>query len=368
MKLLCAGLVPFAAWLAVLAAAPVCGQDQSSPERSAPPAKQSTDSENAQATRPEDRAAVEAASQAFVKAFETGDVQAVAALFTEGAEYIDEENEPVRGRAALAKAYESLFAKRKQLKAESTTDAIDFLSHDSARQAGTFTVTAKDTPPNATRFSALYVREGGKWLIALMKEWGDDKTDKPSLQDLDWLIGTWESSGGDLTARTTYEWTANKTFIKAHFSITSKDAKDLPSSGTQIIGIDPALGHIRAWLFASDGSVGESSWAWDDRALGDPFRGNSGRWHAHHGREPHDAQRGRCVHLAIGRTVARRRTRTRHSSSDGQESRGEKRGAVMLYEQKSKRCCERPPSPRGFTGGLSCESHTRSVDFAFSSH
>src|SRR6185436_8296458 len=105
-------------------------------------------------------------------------------------------------------------------KAESKTEKIRFLGADTAIEEGTFTVTAKDSPPDASRFSTLYVRQGGKWLIALLKEWGDETTTKASLQDLEWLIGTWESQGGELAARTTYEWTANKAFIKAQYTLT----------------------------------------------------------------------------------------------------------------------------------------------------
>jgi uncharacterized protein (TIGR02246 family) len=216
------------------------------------------------AARPEDEQAILAASQAFTKAFESGDAKALLALFTEEAEYISDNSESLRGRSALAKAYEAFFAKRKQLKAESKTEKIRFLGSDTAIEEGTFTVTAKDGPPDASRFSTLYVRQGGKWLIALLKEWGDETTTKASLQDLSWLIGTWESQGAELAARTTYEWTSNKAFIKAQYTLTPKKAGEQPSSGTQVIGIDPAVGQIRAWLFASDGGIGESTWVWDE--------------------------------------------------------------------------------------------------------
>jgi uncharacterized protein (TIGR02246 family) len=240
--------------LAVLAAGWLIAQD---------PPKAGADRQAASTARPQDEKAVRAASQAFAKAFEMGDAKSVASLFTEEAEYRDEEGEPVRGRHALAKAYEGFFAKRKQIKAESKTDAIRFLGTDTAVEEGTFTVTAGGGPPHASRFSALHVRENGRWLIALLKEWSDDTTAKPSLEDLSWLIGTWESDGDELTARTTYEWTANKAFIRAQYTITSKKEDGQPSSGVQVIGIDPAVGHIRAWLFASDGGIGESNWIWE---------------------------------------------------------------------------------------------------------
>jgi uncharacterized protein (TIGR02246 family) len=215
------------------------------------------------AGRPQDEAAIRAASQAFVKAFETGKVDDVAALFTEDGEYQDEGGQRIHGRTALAKAYGGFFAKRAELKAEGKTDSIRFLGKDTAVEEGTFTVKAKNAPADMSRYSSLYVRQDGKWLIALMKEWGDDKTDRADLNDLKWLIGTWESDGPELSARTSYEWAANNKFIHSHYTITPKKAGEKPMVGTQIIGVDPANGQIHAWLFDGEGGIGESSWSFD---------------------------------------------------------------------------------------------------------
>ncbi len=212
--------------------------------------------------RAKDEEAVKAAAQQLAKAFESGNEKALTALFTEEAEYIDEDSDPVQGREALAKAYKALFADRKEVKAEAKTEKVRFLGSDTAIEEGSFTVTAKDSAPVKSRYSALHVRQGGKWLIALLKEWEDDP-EEAKLDDLAWLIGTWETSGPEMTARTTYSWTANKAFIRADFTITHKKEGEKPSSGTQVIGVDPAVGHIRAWLFGSDGGIGESNWSWD---------------------------------------------------------------------------------------------------------
>lgn len=213
--------------------------------------------------RPQDEAAIRAASQAFATAFEKGDAAAVGALFTDEAEYVEDGGDRIQGRAAIAKAYGEFFGQRKEVKAETKTDAIRFLGRDAAIEEGTFTVKAKDSPAHASRFSAFYVRQDGKWLMALLKEWGDATTDAPDLDDLKWLIGTWESDGSELTAKTTYEWAPNKKFIIAHYTVTPKKAGEKPNTGTQVIGVNPASGMIHAWVFDSEGGIGESSWSWD---------------------------------------------------------------------------------------------------------
>src|SRR4051794_37228576 len=214
--------------------------------------------------RPQDEVTIRATSQALARAFEKGDSRAVAEFWTAEGEYMDEGSDPVHGRAALEKAYAGFFAKRPELKAESTTQTIRFLGTDTAVEEGTFTVRAKDAPADSSRYSSLYVREGGRWRIALLKEWSDESTDRPSLEDLAWLIGSWESEGEDLKARVTYEWSETKAFIRSRFVLVPKGGESPAGAGSQVIGVDPAEDTIRAWTFDANGGFGEATWAWDD--------------------------------------------------------------------------------------------------------
>jgi uncharacterized protein (TIGR02246 family) len=212
--------------------------------------------------RPEE-AAIRQASQAFARAFEKGDAKALTALFTLEAEYGEEGGKTLRGRAELGKAYAEFFGKRAELKAETKTTAIRFLGRDVAVEEGVFNVHSKYAPRSASRYSTLFVRQDGHWLIAMIKEWGDDVTARPHLQDLAWLIGTWEADGPDQIAHTAYQWSEHKKFIRCDFKITQKKDNKTLSAGTQVIGVDPADDTVRAWLFDSEGGIGESTWTWD---------------------------------------------------------------------------------------------------------
>ena len=99
--------------------------------------------------------------------------------------------------------------------------------------------------------------------MAMLKEWGDDKTEQANLNDIAWLIGNWEGVGDNGTARTTYEWAPSKAFILVRYTIMPK-GDDKPTTGTQVIGVDPATGSIRSWTFDADGGIGEANWTWDD--------------------------------------------------------------------------------------------------------
>jgi uncharacterized protein (TIGR02246 family) len=208
-----------------------------------------------------DEAAVRATAQALVKAFAAGDAKAVAAFWTEQGEYVDADGPPVRGRASLEKAYTDFFAKRQPITIEGKTDSVRFLGKDTAVEEGTFTVRAKDAPADTSRYSTLYVRQDGKWLIALLKEWSDEDA-TADLQDLAWLVGTWEADGPDTKARTTYDWVDGKAFLRCRYTVTLKK-DNTTSTGTQIIGVDPATSQIRSWTFDSAGGIGEGDWSWD---------------------------------------------------------------------------------------------------------
>ena len=213
--------------------------------------------------RPDDDKAIRDAAQAFAKAFEKGDAKAVGQFFTEEGEYRDDGSQVVQGRAALEKAYEGFFAKRPDLNVEGKTDSIRFLGKDTAVETGTFTVRAKEAKPIASRYSSLYVRQDGRWLIAMLKEWGRDEPASPNLQELGWLIGTWEADTPERSVKTTYEWVANKKFIRSHYTIKNKKDNSEASTGAQVIGLDPASDRVRSWTFDSDGGIGEANWNQD---------------------------------------------------------------------------------------------------------
>jgi len=213
--------------------------------------------------RKADDADIRKMSEGLARAFEKGDAKAVGAFFTEEGEYVDEDSPPISGRAALEKAYGQFFAKREAVKVVSKIDKIRFVGRDTAIEDGIFSVHVKDRPTQTSKYSTLYVRQDGRWLVGLLKEWGDAETSRPHLHDLAWLIGTWEGDGPEQSARTTFEWAEGKKFMLCKFTLTQNKDKSTVSTGTQVIGVDPAYDFIRSWTFTSDGGIGEASWTYD---------------------------------------------------------------------------------------------------------
>ena len=210
--------------------------------------------------RPEDEAALRKATSEFVKAAEKGDARALAAAWTDEGEYIDADGTTIRGRAAIEAAYAAAFARKKNHKLEIDVESIRFPSKDTAIEEGYARASrAGSDQPTTSRYSVLHVREGGRWLIALLREWPDQGV---SLHDLDWLIGTWEAKPGDADVRTTYEWDAKKNAIHCRITIKGKDRN---IAATQILLKDPRTGQLRSWLFDDDGAFGDGAWTRDGK-------------------------------------------------------------------------------------------------------
>lgn len=201
--------------------------------------------------RQADRAAIQAMMKKFTAAFEAGDAAAAVALMTAEAEIIQDDAHILKGRDEIRAAYTAHFADGPKPKIKLETESIRFTSRDTALEDGAMTITRPGESPETVQYHILYVREDGKWLISIIKEWPDEETE---LSDLDWLIGSWSAKREDAEIATTYEWMGSKAFIRATIHIREKERT---LTAMQIIGIDPATGVIRTWTFEHDGGFGE---------------------------------------------------------------------------------------------------------------
>jgi uncharacterized protein (TIGR02246 family) len=210
--------------------------------------------------RAADTEAIKKAGQSFVKAYLAGDAKAMAAHWTENGEYYSDDGTVLRGRADIEKSYAALFAKKNpHTEADIEVTSIRFPSKDSAIEEGYFRVRTGKELPVSSKYSVLHVREGGKWRMAVVREW---PTVGVSLLDLEWLIGTWEAKRGDTEVRTTYEWWGDKSFVRVKISIKQKDST---REGFQMVCKDLSTGMIRSWTFDSEGSFGEATWTRDGK-------------------------------------------------------------------------------------------------------
>ena len=208
--------------------------------------------------RGEDEKAIKALLDAFVKAFNAGNAEAAAATYTETAIVVDDEGERVEGRAAVRDLYTASFADNPGSKIAIQVDSLRFLGPETALEEGRTTITPAQGAgaPEITRFTAVYVKQGGQWRqSAVRDELAHDLTPHDRLQELEWLVGDWVNESRDAVVSTTCKWAKGGNFLDREFTMKTSGRPVL--SGTQRIGWDPLKRQIKTWIYDSEGGHGE---------------------------------------------------------------------------------------------------------------
>jgi uncharacterized protein (TIGR02246 family) len=200
----------------------------------------------------------------FVAAFNRGDAVAVAACWTPDGDYVDQAGTTLNGRAAIAAAFQKHFAANKGGKLRINRTALRFVKSDLAIEDGTAKVVyTDDAPPIATRYTAVHIKQEGRWYLASVRDAiAVPPSNHERLRDLDWLTGDWvdETEKGEVGV-VSFSWAENDNFLVASFTT---HLKKVPvAGGTLWVGWDGAGKQIRSWGFYSDGSISEATWSGD---------------------------------------------------------------------------------------------------------
>lgn len=202
--------------------------------------------------------------EAFIAAFEKGDANALADFWTEDGDYVDQAGHALKGRKAIAAAFEKQFAVAKGAKLHITTTALHVVNGDLAIEDGvTEIVYPNDIPPTAAHYTAIHVKKDGKWQLASVRDAIlVPASNHEKLSELAWLEGDWmdEAEKGE-QAKASYSWAENDNFLVSNFATTLKDVP--VAGGTQWIGWDAANKTIRSWAFNSNGGFAEGTWSRD---------------------------------------------------------------------------------------------------------
>ena len=207
--------------------------------------------------------AAKAQADAYVAAFNKGDTKALAALYTEDAQYTTDDGTHISGRAAVLDGLNKYLDKNKGAKLELQVDSARFLTPDVLVEKGYATLGTPKGDIEVTRYTATYLKKDNAWLIAQLDEIALPPIDAAAqaLGELEWLVGTWRDNTPGLAVETRVAWTTGNRFLRRSYTVT-QEGED-PVEGTEVIGYDAARGQIRSWLFDSEGGFGESVWRRD---------------------------------------------------------------------------------------------------------
>jgi uncharacterized protein (TIGR02246 family) len=255
------------AWLGLMANRGARGQEGTT-EKSARPATQpkavagsSAPTQVVLTNRPDDEKAILSVGESFRRAYSAGDAKAIASLYTDDAELIEENGERFQGRNTIQDLYSSLFQDRKGATIEIGVESIRFLGPDVAKEEGQTRVTLASTTEAASvrRYTVLYVKQGGKWLYSSVREELEPGlTHSERLKELEWLVGDWVDESSDSVIHANCRWSADKNFLLRDFTIQTEGKSVM--TVTQRIGWDPLSKQIKSWVFDSEGGYGDGLW------------------------------------------------------------------------------------------------------------
>jgi uncharacterized protein (TIGR02246 family) len=211
----------------------------------------------------DDEKAIAALVAAYTKAFNAGDAEAAAATYAEDALAVDEQGQRTEGRAAIRDQLAAAFADSPGGKIAVQTTALRFLGPDTAFEEGRTTITPPGGgAPEITRFTVVYVKQGGRWLQSAVRDDRDHGlTPHDHLKELEWMLGDWINESQDAIVHTSSRWTADGNFLVRDFTMKTHGQPVL--SGTQRIGWDPVRRQFKTWIFDSEGGFADGYWTRD---------------------------------------------------------------------------------------------------------
>ena len=233
-----------------------------------------------QASEPIAADAIRGMLRGYLRSFNAHDAEAVAAHWTGSGESVDlASGEVTAGRDAVRSVFTALFAEDDAAKIDIDVAAIRQVRDDVAVVDGVTRLSFADGTASGSRFTAVVVNDGGRWMLESVREAPQAAAAGRPLDALAWLVGSWEDDGAGVTASTQSFWSAGRAFLVRTHSV-AEAAATPPVEGdddtipgllppgdagprelTEIIGWDPERRVVRSWLYSSTGRFGEATWS-----------------------------------------------------------------------------------------------------------
>ena len=227
-------------------------------------AQEETDSEAF--SIPEDEKPFWASAQKFLDAYVARNAEAIGQLFTEDAEFLDEDGVRTFGRDQIVARFREVF----DVAPESIIESIDIedvrhLSDSVALENG---VVVSSSAPNAIRstskYAAIHVRgQDGVWRIDVLKDFPRREAGRQEqLNQLAWMLGKWINQDSGSVVRSDCQWSDDGNYLLRRFHLKTEDGLEL--NGVQRTGWDPIHKKLRSWTFDSQGGFLTGFWTKTD--------------------------------------------------------------------------------------------------------
>ena len=227
-----------------------------------------------------DEQAIRQAGKAYLAALAHGDAKALSDAWSTDGDYVDAAGQSFKARELIRQEFSQAMPDAKAppanvavgqakaaagqqnaaaAQATAAVSTIRFIKPDVAIEDGAIEKpTVAGRPAAKPRFTAIWVKQGGRWLLDGLREASGPPPGPETLDELQWLVGDWVAQEKNGTLRLSCGWSEDQKFLLAEFSVRSGDKVIL--SGTQRIGWDPLTHRIKSWFFDSQGGYGEGDW------------------------------------------------------------------------------------------------------------
>lgn len=206
----------------------------------------------------DESAAIQARLTGYLEAFNDGDAGAVSGFWAEDAVSVNEETgERTIGRDALLEDFKTFFSDSPGARITGDVNHIRLVRPEVAIVEGQVTLFLPDVEPTPSAYTAVMVKEGGKWVLESSSERPLPTPASPTaaLEDLGWLVGEWSEESDSVSVSTTFRWSPSNAFLIRSYNAEYADGEVF--EGTQVIGWNPREKRFQTWNFNSDGSFGE---------------------------------------------------------------------------------------------------------------
>lgn len=216
----------------------------------------------AEPNRSAEEDAVRQTGEALVKTYNGRDGKAFAAAFTVDGEYVDEKGFIFHGRKAIEEEFTRFFAANPETTIDVALQSARVVAPGVMTADGaTRFVRARGEPAAPGRCALVCAKDGGKWLIASLREIAtadEHSSHHEKLKALEWLVGEWIDEGPDSHVHFSCAWDESGNFLVRDFAVHVAGQKVI--TGTQRIGYDPPTGHLKTWIFDSSGGYADGYW------------------------------------------------------------------------------------------------------------
>jgi uncharacterized protein (TIGR02246 family) len=206
-----------------------------------------------------DEAGVRAAIDAYSASLRSGDLNAIMGHWAADADFTSDSGEVTRGRDAIGRLFVGSLEDLKAGKTTIKVETLRFLTPDVAAMDGTIEFAPANGPVEINRYSAVWAKKGGRWVIASARDLpeAEGQAADRGMKELQWLAGDWTAQKGDASIKLSVKPDLDGKFAMLRYEI--KSPKETINV-LQVLGWDPTEGALRSWTFDSRGGFGESAW------------------------------------------------------------------------------------------------------------